>query len=358
MEDRVVVVNIGHLKRAELAAMLRTIRRSEPAAIGLDARLYESKGAYQDSTLAAAIARTPNLVLGSYLAHYRSAQRAFDTLQLPLARLQAPNVSYGFLNLVSDAQGFRTIRDFAPTAVAAGDTQRAFAVQLAAQYDSAAVQRLLARNNPREKIDYIGNIYMNRNLSTADSFMLQNRAPVRFMYLDTSQVLAQERLPFLKDKIVVMGFVDPTGSHLEDAFFTPLNPRYAGKTYPDMYGVVIHANIISMILRGDYIDQSPPWLEIGLAVLAVYLNAVVFTYIYQYHSRWFDLLLRSSQVIESLLVVFLVIIIFHYFQYDINITYVLLGILLGGDILEIYLGFSGRVPWRRWLGLKRKNTNA
>ncbi|NJM93588.1 MAG: CHASE2 domain-containing protein [Cytophagales bacterium] len=39
----------------------------------------------------------------------------------------------------------------------------------------------------------------------------------------------------------------------EDKFYTPLNKTYAGKANPDMYGVVIHANIVSMILNHDYV---------------------------------------------------------------------------------------------------------
>ncbi len=65
-----------------------------------------------------------------------------------------------------------------------------------------------------------------------------------------------------RDKIVLIGYVGDrididTG---EDKFFTPLNSKYIGKANRDMYGIVVHANIISTILNGHYIRVMPDWL--------------------------------------------------------------------------------------------------
>lgn len=68
-----------------------------------------------------------------------------------------------------------------------------------------------------------------------------------------------DRLFELKDKIILIGQCTysehPTdkGAKMvprnnEDAHFTPKNPNYIGKSYPDMNGVEIHAHIISSII--------------------------------------------------------------------------------------------------------------
>jgi CHASE2 domain-containing sensor protein len=41
-----------------------------------------------------------------------------------------------------------------------------------------------------------------------------------------------------------------------DIFFTPLNKKIIGRSLPDMYGVVVHANIIKMILDKEFIYHS------------------------------------------------------------------------------------------------------
>lgn len=47
---------------------------------------------------------------------------------------------------------------------------------------------------------------------------------------------------------------------MKDRYYTPLNERSSGRSIPDMFGVIIHANIISMLLDEDYIDDVPEWL--------------------------------------------------------------------------------------------------
>ena len=55
-----------------------------------------------------------------------------------------------------------------------------------------------------------------------------------------------------------------------------MNERPAGRTYPDMYGIVVHANVISMILRRDYIHDAPSWLNILISILVAYFNVALF----------------------------------------------------------------------------------
>jgi CHASE2 domain-containing sensor protein len=354
LESRVVVVNFGQADRATMARMLRKINEADPRVIGLDARFFTSKEPGTDSILAAAVddARE-RLVLGSFLSSRDPKTGQFEERLMPIPLLRDRAKHFGYLNTVTEANSFRTVRSFSPSEPYKEDTVLSFPTQLARLYDSTAVNKLLQRGNATEFIHYIGNVYMKPKITTSDSFLIKNRAPIRFMFLDQEQILEAEALPMLTDKIVIMGFVDIYGSDWTDAFFTPMNPIYAGKTFPDMYGAVIHANVVSQILRGEYIDAMGPSGAILLAVIVAWLNAVVFTYIYYERGRWFDILLRSAQVGQALLALFLTILIFDAFHYKVDISYLLVVLLLGGDVLEIYLGFSGKIPYRKWIGLER-----
>jgi CHASE2 domain-containing sensor protein len=86
----------------------------------------------------------------------------------------------------------------------------------------------------------------------------------------------------------------------EDKFYTPLNKKLAGKSNPDMFGVVVHANIISMILREDYVEQMATWQEVAMAIILCLLNvAHVFADKHQIAAvlRWYYKLLQVIQLL-------------------------------------------------------------
>ena len=76
-----------------------------------------------------------------------------------------------------------------------------------------------------------------------------------FYAVDVGQLERGEVLgDVFKNSIVMMGFLgkymgDPVW---EDKFFTPLNKKVAGRANPDMFGLVVHANVVAMILNQDY----------------------------------------------------------------------------------------------------------
>ena len=84
-----------------------------------------------------------------------------------------------------------------------------------------------------------------------------------FFALDVPDVFGENFTPdMIQGKIVIFAYLGEIlgdKKSFEDKFVTPLNARYAGNRLPDMYGGVIHANIISMIsLR---INCQTVWLQ-------------------------------------------------------------------------------------------------
>ena len=94
---------------------------------------------------------------------------------------------------------------------------------------------------------------------------------------------------FLRGKIVLIGYlgenlVDSLSCH--DKYFTPLNENYVGRSMPDMYGVVIHANIVSMILNDSYIYNLDNYLIVFFALFLCYVNILFFEFIKVNYSLW------------------------------------------------------------------------
>lgn len=149
-----------------------------------------------------------------------------------------------------------------------------------------------------------------------------------------------------KGKAVIFGFL---GKNIaedqgEDKFFTPLNNKYIGKANKDMYGVVVHANIISTILRGAYTNKMSVWLGNLIGLLITYLVFASFRPIYNDHKNWYDGLTKAMGIILSLIILFIIGILFAEFDYNVHFPAVYFGIiLLAGDFLEIYYGLIKNV---------------
>lgn len=396
VKDNIVLVNIGYLGRPELAQMINNINQHNPKVLGLDISFKKDKGDEIDKPLEEALSKVKNLVMVNELRE--DSEDGFSKADGSLPKF-TKNATQAFANFFSDEDndGFRTVRKLAPTAKLKGKEISAFSVQLAKVFAPKKVENFLARKNELETINYIGNIdkftylqteqvynpyanpelyqalkeevgnimigegsgidwaqhvfelsqsdieqYMNTvdSLSTSEDFA---EKPLFQQVIHDPELLnafsaARElhhSLSILEGKIVIMGYVPPK-KDLDDIFFTPKNERYVGKTYPDMYGAVIHANIVAMILRESYINEMPDWLSWTLSLILGYLSFAFFTYIYRYYDQWYDGVTKLAQIGASLLILFTIVQVFNHYNYKIDVTVGIFLIVLGGDFMEIY----------------------
>jgi CHASE2 domain-containing sensor protein len=323
-DTNIVIVNIGNLDRAGIAAQINILNQYKPKVVGIDAAFRRLKDMEGDSALAKAFSEVDNLVLvsgfGSHLPNEQTKQ--FDTLETshPLFNQYAVT---GFANMiVVENDVYKPVRSFSPKEKVYNRTELAFPVQVAKFYNPAATKRFLNRNNDVEFINYKGNF--------------TNGA---FYALDVEQIFDPEAdLDFLTGKIVLMGFMGENFSSrtLEDKLYTPVNEIYIGKSHPDMYGVVIHANSISMILREEYIDVAPEFIEIGIAIILCFLNVVLFAYLIKSYSDWYDSLTIVIQLLETCLIMYIVVFLFNVFTVKINLGVALAAVLLSSNGLELY----------------------
>jgi CHASE2 domain-containing sensor protein len=324
-DTNVVLVNIGILKRADIAKQIAVLNQYKPAVIGLDAFFRKPQDELGDSLLVQAIREARNVVLVSKLNKYNPARKDYDTLETshPIFNRFATT---GFSNFISDgkANQLHTCRSFSKIETVRGKNEISFPVLVASRYDSKKAANFLSRRNNVEEINF-------------------RRDRGYYYNLDWHQVLNPEYdLSFIKGKIVLMGYMgvrfDENYRSYEDKFYTPLNEKYAGKANPDMFGVVAHANIISMILEQKFIEKLPNWLTFVIGLVICYSNVVLFYYIKQKYNTWYDAITKIIQLAETIVIIFLILKIFEDFSIKINLEIGLVAILLSGDLVEFYIG--------------------
>jgi CHASE2 domain-containing sensor protein len=324
MEDRIVIVNTGQPERAQIAQMLNRINAAQPKAIGLDVLFSTRKDPAVDSLLLASIIKSENLILASELENYREDIDQFQAIS-GVDSFFNQYARTGYVNFPSTET--RTIRYFSPAENTGEGPAYSFATEIARLYDPAAVEKLLKRKKDLEAIHYT---------STANSYIQFEPETI----LDTTIDLT----PLLSGKIVLIGFSSTEGGDcpLLDKFYTPLNPRYTGRTDPDMYGIAIHANIIQMILDGKFINKVPRWLSFALALLCCYFNVLLVDWIEDRYPRIYHPVTRAIQVIELILLFFIISLLFYAFRVKLDFTYGTLGLALYYDVLLSYESFSKR----------------
>jgi CHASE2 domain-containing sensor protein len=362
VEERIVLVNIGNLSRAGIAEQVRIISQYKPKVIGIDS-YFNCEGGLRDSVncpqlldtlgnllLGNAIKQAGNVVLVSKLHQSNALYKAgavdvYDSMEYSDLIFQ-DFARYGFANLITAnkaeyQEDVKICRAFIPHMELEGKKELAFAVKIAMLYDSTKTLNFLDRKKGDELINYRGNIEIQdikiKALKNTD--LATTKYPVMFYAVDVDQVFREEFLPsMIENNIVIFGYLgeyfgDPSWS---DKFFTPLNKKVAGRANPDMFGLVIHANVVSMILNGDFIDELQEWHKYLIAFIFCFFNMAFFFYINEKIPVWFDSVSLLIQVLQILLLMFAVVLIFAKYTFKLDITLTLLTIALAGPCFAFY----------------------
>ncbi len=352
LDTNIVIVNIGNLSRADIGRQIMNINQYNPRVIGLDI-IFACDGGLRDSvncpqaydTLSNMIfsfavkSAQGKMVLAHKLWQTKELVRKmgdiafYDSIEHTDTEL-AEGAFEGFVNLETDAEhqeDLKVCRRFPPAVNVNGEREVAFSVKMAMLYDSVKAKKFLDRNKTSEIINYRGNV--------VDWHGASNYAG-RYAVLDWDQALDTSLFAggMIKDKIVIMGFLgdDLRDTSWDDKFFTPLNKNYAGKTRPDMYGVVVHANAVSMILNEDYIGELAEWQEYTIAIIICFLNVALFSLIHDRIPKWYDTLTIILQLLEIVLLTFTMMYVFSWADFKLNLTLTLAALALVGTCYEIY----------------------
>ncbi len=326
MDSRIVLVNTGLPSRDTLAMLVNRIREAEASVIAIDIMLEEKKHPVTDSILRASLLSMENVVLAMEIDGLNEETGIFST-QKSCNPYFCDYVYSGFINFITNDTS--TVRIFSPKEMTVQGECLSFPVQVARLYDPSAAEDLFKRKNKVEEIYFFGN---------EDQFVQCELYDI----LDTTRNIKS----LLQGKIVMIGFLptDAWDRPLRDRHYTPLNSRYTGRNTPDMYGLVIHANIVRMILDRVYVIE-PYWsLNLLLTFLICYFNIHLYYQIFRRVSIQYHFLTRFLQIGETIILFFLVALLFHFYRLKIEAGYWITALLLTFDAVKVYdNGIKNRV---------------
>ncbi|MBN1198890.1 MAG: CHASE2 domain-containing protein [Bacteroidales bacterium] len=316
-DTNIVLLSIDDLTRGEIANLLGDLNSYSPAVVGIDILFTERKDPGTDSLLKVRLQETHNLVMPGYLTEDVQGKLTGYIKSNPFFG----NLPTGHVNFIASDPERSTVRSFDPELIFHGDTIPSFSWVLLRMCDPVRFTK--SRNQIPDQciIHYQGN---------ADQFIqISGRKALEHPSL----------LGIARSKIVLMGSFYPTESpvqSIEDKYFTPLNSQISGRSLPDMYGVVIHANILSMMLHGNYIRTVPRILELIISYFLCMMLILFFLYLFRSNHTWYPPVTKLTQLIYVIILLFLVLWFYHTLRIKFDPLLLFLGIVLSAELIYFY----------------------
>jgi len=306
--DRIVVINIKHANRYDLAVGIKKVSANSPAVIGVDAIFKELKLSYTDSILRQALLDTPNLVLSYY--------KDGDSLVKNHNYFQGNKQSQGYINLNLEGQN-TVVRDFVGYNNELNTFSFASELLLkSGQIDSSYIKDRLSERIP---INYIGGNDM-------------------FLNFDLTEIIESDNIPALKDAIVLFGYLGDINPDfdIEDKHFTPLNSAWVGRAVPDTFGVIVHANIINMLLNKTMLYKVSDFAIYIISFVLCFLITFFSMKVYVKNNFIFDLSQRPLQLLLSVIILYIALLLLQA-NIHLNVIPILLLCFLGLEMIDYYV---------------------
>ena len=350
INEDIVIVNIGDLPRKDIAQMIENISNHHPAVIGLDiifncpyprdsVNCAVGLDTAANNRLSFAIKNAKRVVMIESLMKSQALFNNPEASVYDYDSLETSDIAFtqhavlGFGNLIANANNeeAQTIRYFHPSFQIDDTKHWSFAMQIARLYDSTSVGRVISRHNVIEGINFNGDTYGN-----------PDDHPYYFPVIDWHDVMSSKfEDAQVSGKIVLMGF---TGSILGELgnthqkLYTPMNRTVVGKAGADMYGVVVQANIISMILEGDFIEEFSRMEEFLIAFVICFVHVMLLLYIHSRIPLWYDVASIAFILFQLFFYAFLRIELFAEFNMKLNLSLTIGTLAIAGLTVNLYHG--------------------
>lgn len=330
VDSNIVVINIGHSNREGIAHIINKVASYEPTVMGLDALFSGPREPFEDSLLSDAIRRNKNLVLATkYQTDSIGKLIAGENFFSNISSLN------GYVNFPYSSDDWESIRTYYPFKKDEKDHNLilpSFTSVLVKEYDSLKFLEIEKNIDKKITINYTRKV-------TAKKKQYQVIEPENLLtdQVDTAAI---------RGKIALLAYVNIDPNDIEDKKFTPMNEKYAGKSTPDMNGIFVHANIISMIMEDNYIKKVPLWGNILLAIIVCWLHMSFFIHYYLESHIWFHLAAKIAQVLSAIFFVWLGIEIFSRFGLKVDMKLSIVVIVLAVDVIYFY------EAWAVWMHKK------
>jgi len=255
-----VIIDVGHLSRPQIAMLLQRVAAQKPRVIVMDLYFAYRQGPEADSLLRETLCQV-TATLPLYLpSDIQDAAAPGEKPSMPVSDpFFATCTRKAFANLLyQESLGGRIIRYARLYHDTPTGTEPSLAWAAVLHLDSA---RLAGRRLPPvSPIRYRGNI------------------ACFYFFVGKDLITDTLPLPLLSQKAVFIGLADPLYKYTEDLFFSPMGIRPLALTMPDMYGVVIHANIASMLYHQNFWKPVHPAFVyfvagLGFVILGILADA-------------------------------------------------------------------------------------
>lgn len=258
LSNEIAIVNIDSvISRAELASLISSIADASPRIIGVDILFENKKDPYEDEFLSSTLNESQNLVMGQRYDESNSSVCEDFICQ------ECPNIPRGIVNLTSKRRN-GIVREY--SAFFGNDIIFPSLAASMLKIISPAKYNELPKMQKEEMIRF---------------------QPEEYMILEPSEVTDNPEC--IKDKIVFVGTI----SEESDLHSTPLSDDYPG--------VMIHANILSMQLRDDYIS---PYSKTYTFILGI-VPCIIMTLLYVRLSSTQNFTMRTLPIIWIIIILLL-----------------------------------------------------
>ncbi|MEO7393375.1 MAG: CHASE2 domain-containing protein [Chitinophagaceae bacterium] len=324
VDKRIVIINIGQANREGLALMIDKAGSMKPKVMALDVTFAGPKEPYQDSLLSETFKRNTNLIAARQLIF---TGKEGDTISFAGDYIKTAS-HYAFVNFFNDPAS--TIRQYEPFVEDyANKKYTSFSSSIIQAYDSISYIKLLKKGHK---------IVINYTRHVSQYLVIEHEDLLAGNIEDSA----------IAGKIVLFGYINNNPNDIDDKKFTPMNERFAGKSFPDMNGIVVHANIISMALDNNYIKKLPLWANLLIAVFICWLHMSFFVRYYLESHIWFHLVAKIAQILSAIFFVWLGIYLFDKYRLKVDLKLSLIVIVMAVDVIYFY------EAWAVWMHKKYK----
>lgn len=320
VSNDVIIVNIKHDDRYQIALAIEKVAKQNPKSIGLDIIFKDLKNSYIDSVLKNSFEKHHNLIFSFY--------RNDSTLVKNHSYFNTHYNDEGYINVNLGNQN-ATIRNFK----GATENSFSFATKIAIKSGYINNDEANAILKSEMPINYFGD--MNS-----------------FLHFDIDEILSANSIPAMNNAIVLFGYLGtPTGNiyDIEDKHFTPLNSSIVGRSTPDMFGVIVQANIIKMLIQNNFITKIPRFFSFLIAFVLCFFFTLIGLRLLKKNKLIYDLTIKILQLLISIILLYISLALIKV-NINIQITPILVLSVIGLGMIKFYKHFlnflNKRFKWK------------
>ncbi len=354
-DPEVFIINSEETDREQLAKAINLVIEKQAKVVGIDLLFDKSNYDKADTLLRAAL-QNEKVILGYTFEEKKdyksiSSNRSNDFF--------INKTQQGYVNLGSN-DGF-SVRTFEPFHDIDGQKDMALAVKLAAYIDPDIPATLKKRHLKKEWI----NFRRKQPGKINSRYPINSEGLTHYAMVGISDFVAKAnnyKDDYFKDKIVLIGFNGDNNAYLsmQDRYFTPLNEKYSGRSLPDMHGSIVHANIISMLLDKDYInDTSEKYLYL-IAFFIFFINFIIFDKLVKKNFMFTVVTARLIQVLQFIVLFTISVYMITYMNIKVGFVLIITAVVLSFELYEYYhhrlqSRFSKLLNYKRTKKIKGQN---